>query len=274
MTYRSLDRWRKVAVGIGVTALLAVAPSVAAAETVYNNRPAPLPKNMASVGFEATSTAEFGGEIGFPPLTARRRPTVKVAMSSWACQSGTWGANNCYSLAGSKFTVPVTLNIYEVGPLNSVGALVASVTQSFAMPYRPTASSRCTTGTAKGGYAPPACFHGKLFMITFHLPSVVLPTEKAIVSVAYNTSDYGAKPLRPTPCDSTEAGCPYDSLNVAVTESSEPGPAVGSYPNEEEVDVNSSWNEMYCGNSLATGKFGPSGPCWKREQPVLQVMAG
>ena len=229
MTYRSLDRWRKVAVGIGVTALLAVAPSVAAAETVYNNRPAPLPKNMASVGFEATSTAEFGGEIGFPPLTARRRPTVKVAISSWACQSGTWGANNCYSLAGSKFTVPVTLNIYEVGPLNSVGALVASVTQCLRCPI---ADRQLTLHDRhrERRLCTPACFHGKLFMITFHLPSVVLPTEKAIVSVAYNTSDYGAKPLRPTPCDSTEAGCPYDSLNVAVTESSEPGPAVGFIP--------------------------------------------
>jgi len=274
MTSRSLARWRGVAVGSAVIALVAVAPSVAAAETVFNNRPTPLPKNMASVGFEATSTAEFGGEIGFPPLTARRRPTIKVGMSSWACQSGTWGGNNCYSLGGSKFTQPVTLNIYEVGPLNSVGPLVASVTQSFAMPYRPTASPRCTTGTAKGGYAPPTCYHGKLFFISFHLPNVVLPPEQAIVSVAYNTSDYGAKPQRPAPCDSTVAGCPYDSLNVAVTETSEPGPAVGSYPNEEEVDVNSSWSEMYCGNSLATGTFGLSGPCWKREQPVLQVLAG
>ncbi len=265
--------WRSL-VTLAVMAAAAALPAAASAETVYNNVPSPLPKNMPSVGFEATSTAEFGGEIGLPANTARRKASVVVGMSSWACQSGTWGANNCATTPGSTFSWPLTLNVYEAGAGNTVGALITSVTQTFNMPYRPTASRHCTTGEAKGGYAPPACYHGRLFKVTFKLPAtVVLPPEKAIVTVAYNTSDYGASPQRPQPCDATEAGCPYDSLNVAVKETAEGNPAIGSYPIENEVFVNSKWSEMYCGNALAIEKLGASGPCWPKEQPVLSVKA-
>jgi hypothetical protein len=252
-------------------AVAAIVPATASAEVVYNNFPVPLEKNMSSVGFEATSTAEFGGEVGLPPLTARKNPSIIVGMSTWACQSGTWSDNNCKSAAGSKFLQPVTLNVYEVGPGDTVGSQLASTTTTFEMPYRPSASKHCTTGTAKGGYAPPACFHGKLFKITFKLPGVVLPPEKMIVSVAYNTSNYGANPKGTQPCNATVAGCPYDSLNVAVTEGTTP--TTGTYPDSEEVDVNSQWNEMYCGNAAPVGTFAPSGKCWLNEQPVFEIKA-
>jgi len=270
MDVKCTVRWPRAACVLALLAVAAVLPAAAGAETIYNNFPSPKPKNMASVGFEATSTSEFGGEVGFPALTARRKPTITVGMSSWACQTGTWSNNNCSSAAGSTFQEPVTLNVYEVGPGNTVGTKLLSTTQTFNMPYRPTASKKCTTGEAKGGYGS-SCFHGKLFRITFSLPALVLPPEEAIVSVAYNTSDYGASPQRPQPCDSTEAGCPYDSLNVAVTQGEVP--SVGTYPDPEEVDVNSSWNAMYCGNSMVTGSFGPSGKCWPNEQPVLTIKA-
>jgi len=252
-------------------AAVALLPGAASAETVYNNFPVPLEKNLPSVGFAATSTSEFGGEIGPQALTARRNPTIVVGMSTWACQSGTWYDNNCASTPGSKFSQPVTLSVYEVGAGNTVGAKLISVTKTFAMPYRPKASSKCTTGEAKGGYAPPTCFHGKLFKIKFKLSGFVLPAEEAIISVAYNTTNYGAEPVGPQPCDSTVAGCPYDSLNVAVTEGTTP--TIGTYPDGEEVDVNSKYDQMYCGNSLATGAFGPSGKCWPNEQPVFEVKA-
>lgn len=267
MDMRDIRRWPS-AIGILVAiCCAAIVPSVASAGTVYNNFPSPPEKNLPSVGFEATSTSEFGGEVGLPALTARRNPTITVGMSTWACQSGTWSDNNCKG--SGTFSEPVTLNVYEVGAGDTVGTKLTSVTKTFTMPYRPPASKKCTTGTAKGGYAPPACFHGKLFKIKFKLSGFVLPAEQAIVSVAYNTSDYGSAPQRPQPCNATEAGCPYDSLNVAITEGTTP--SVGSYPDSEEVDINSTYNVMYCGNSLAIGAFGPSGKCWSNEQPVFAI---
>jgi hypothetical protein len=53
--------------------------------------------------------------------------------------------------------------------------------------------------------------------------------KRAIISVAHSTSDYGAEPQRPKPCNSTEAGCPYDSLNVGAEDAPSAG-SPGSYP--------------------------------------------
>jgi len=265
------SRSRAIGVLVTVAAVAAIVPAAGNAEVVYNNFPVPAEKNISSVGFEATSTAELGGEVGLPALTARRNPTVIVGMSTWACQTGTWYDNNCKSAAGSKFTEPVTLNIYEVGPGDTVGAKLASSTATFEMPYRPSASKHCTTGDAKGGYAPPACFHGKLFKIKFKLSGFVLPAEEVLVSVSYNTSDFGPSPQGAQPCKSTIAGCPYDSLNVAVTEGTTP--VIGTYPDPEEVDVNSQWDAMYCGNNTLLGTFAPSGKCWPNEQPVFEIKA-
>jgi hypothetical protein len=262
-------------------AILALAAGSASAETVYSNIPSPLPGNVVSVGFEATSTAEFGGMVAFPAETARARPTVTVGMSSWACQSGTWGNNTCATVPGAKFSEPVTLNIYEVGPDNEPGAKVATMTETFEMPYRPTASKKCTTGEAEGGwYHIGSCFHGKLFKIKFSgapLNKVVLPSEEAIISVAYNTSDYGAEPQRPKPCDGEPQGCPYDSLNLALASGA---PTIGSDPllSQEEVYVNSKWSEMYCAG-VTPGSFELSGTCphtsqsWEDYQPMIEVRA-
>ncbi len=276
------DRVAKSAVSMLIAvAILALAAGSASAETVYSNVPTPLPGNVPSVGFEATSTSELGGMVAFPSETARARPTVTVGMSSWACQSGTWGNNTCETASGAKFTEPVTLNIYEVGPDNEPGAKVATMTETFAMPYRPTASKKCTTGEAEGGwYHDGGCFHGRLFKIKFSgepLNKTVLPSEEAIISVAYNTSDYGAEPQRPKSCDGEVAGCPYDSLNLALASGA---PTIGSDPllSLEEIYVNSKWPEMYCGSGVP-GSFGLSGTChgspqsWESYQPMIEVRA-
>ena len=47
------------------TAALALAAGTASAGTVYNNIPKPIPGNVASLGFEATQTSEFGGQVQF-----------------------------------------------------------------------------------------------------------------------------------------------------------------------------------------------------------------
>ncbi len=282
MSEAMFGRAARSAVAICVAGVaLALTAGSASAETVYSNVPNPLPGNVTSVGFEATSTSEFGGMVAFPAETARARPTVTIGMSSWACQSGTWGNNTCATASGAKFTEPVTLSIYEVGPDNTPGAEVATMTETFEMPYRPTASKKCTTGEAEGGwYRDGTCFHGKLFKIKFSgapLNKIVLPSEEAIISVAYNTSDYGAEPQRPKQCDGEPQGCPYDSLNLALASGA---PTIGSDPllAREEVYVNSKWSEMYCAG-VTPGSFELSGTCpgtsqsWEDYEPMIEVRA-
>jgi hypothetical protein len=259
---------------LAATAVLAVVAGAASAEqtVVYNNIPSPFPGNFASVGNEAYSMTEFGGQVEFGG-TARKNPTVVVAMSSWACQSGNWYEKTCVSEKGSKFEVPVTFSVYSVGGGNAVGSLLARASKTFKMPYRPSGSPKCTGEQAGSWYGMGKCFHGKAFKIALPLKVVKLPS-KAIVSVSYDTSHHGPSPIgEAAPCYGTSAGCPYDSLNVALIEPSEGGATVGAQPTGD-VYVNSTYSEMFCAGGSA-GTFGPAScpAFWEGDQAGITVKA-
>jgi hypothetical protein len=219
---------------------------------IYSNLPSPLPGNVPSEAMEATSSSEFGGEVELAGPTLNNTK-VTVALSSWACQSGGAEDGSCVSAAGAKFEWPVTLHVYTAGPGDSVGTQIASLTKKFKMPYRPSANATCTGNPDLGGWKRMGvCYHGKLFKITFVLKGVSIPS-KAIVSVAYNTSDYGAVPQRPQPCNTEPGGCPYDSLNVGGFEGP---PSVGSDPQPNSDYISSTWTGAYCDAGTAgTGSF-------------------
>ena len=232
------------------TAVLLITAGVAnaAAEGVYNNIPTPFPGNLPSWGFQATQTSEFGGQVHLAG-SDRKNPTVTVTMSSWACVTGTWNGNNCATPKGRKFGWPVTISLYQVGPENSVGPLIAKASKRFKMPYRPSASPECTGEFAGEWYsvASASCFNGRAFKIKLGLKVAKLP-ENVIIGVAYNTTTYGAEPQGTQPCSSSSAGCPYDSLNVAIREAGEGGPSVGSDPAPADDYVNSTTASNYCEN--------------------------
>jgi hypothetical protein len=267
---------RSSALGVLVLVAAVVFGSGAASattQTIYKNIPVTLPGNTVSQGFECCQTSEFGGMVKFPENTPRRNPTVKIGLSSWACVFGEAEGNNCETPAASnKFKKSVTLNIYSVGAGNSVGSKLITKTQEFSMPYRPTASSKCTTGESKGGWYGPdgnggkACFHGKLFFITFKTTGL-LPESSAIITVTYNTRDYGYSP--------TGVSSPADSLNVALTSPSAPfgPPSVGEYGNPKEDYAYSFYEheDPMCGGAL--GVLNPTGPCDEGYQPLISVVA-
>jgi hypothetical protein len=174
--------------------------------TIYNSVPSPLPPNLPSLGYEATSTSEFGDYIRFAS-TKGNLTTVTVTMSDWALHSS-------YPTTGDStgWNHDVTLNIYAVdhtGSIPALGALLESATQTFKMLWRPEADPTCPGGTAwRAGDG--QCYNGLAFNITFDLTSlnVVLPSE-IIYGIAYNTADYGPTPIR-------QPG-PYNSLNVGLS---------------------------------------------------------
>ncbi len=255
MSGRIPGRAARLAVAIlAATALSAVAAwAASASEVIYNNIPSPFPGNVVSQAFEATSTSEFGGQVEFA-ATARKNPVVTVVMSSWACETGNWYEHTCVTTPGAKFEWPVTFSIYEAGPGNAVGQKIAAGSKVFKMPYRPSGSPKCTGEYAGGWYGMGRCWHGKAFKISLPLKVAKLPA-KAIISVAYDTSDYGTTPQRPQPCNSTSAGCPYDSLNVGLREASEPGTQVGGNL-AGDAYISSTWTGAYCdGGAGGTGFF-------------------
>ncbi|MHC1739938.1 MAG: hypothetical protein AB9897_02375 [Anaerolineaceae bacterium] len=196
----------------------------AASEIVYNSLLEPLPGNVASVGFQATQTSEFGDYIHLGG-TNRLLKTVTVTMSTWALQSSYYPALD----HPGGWDHPITLNIYNVvegSPLNSVGSLIATKTQTFTIPWRPEADPTCGTPTqwrASNG----TCYNGYAFNITFDLSSLlsVLPND-IVVGIAFNTNTWGYSPIG--------LPGPYESLNVGA----EGLATVGTDDNTDNVFMN------------------------------------
>lgn len=215
--------------------LVAVGVVKATSNVIYSSIPDLIPGNVPSIGYEATSTSEFGGQLEFVGLE-RYNPTITVLMSSWACQSGHWTKTDCFSEPNSTFSHPITLNVYGVEADNSVGSLIVSKTQTFDLFYRPSSDvEKCGDGRWWDGNI---CLNGYAFPISFNLTGVSLP-DKVIVSVSYNTSHYGLTPLgNNTPCYGTTEGCPYDSLNVGTYPNALVGTAL---PSVDDAYLDSTW---------------------------------
>jgi hypothetical protein len=290
---------RLIAPILAAAAVLAMAAAAdATPTTIYDNMPSSLPGSYPSLGYECCQVSEFGGEVEFakPPVgKVWKNPKVTAVLDVWACQEGNISNEDCKTEKGAKFEWPIRFSVYEVGPGNSVGTKIAAGSKVFKIRYRPSVSPICNaTQFDKGGWydrKEGACYHGYATKITLPLKLAKLP-EKAIISIAYNTSNYGAQPQYPQPCNSEEQGCPYDSLNVAVHEPGEaeagecsgvcnggPGegtkPAVGSDPDLSEDFLASTSGAYFCAphETNNNGVFGPTGPCWNEEQPVLKVVA-
>ena len=187
-----------------------VASSAIGASVVYNAIPSSLPPNVASLGFEAQSTSEFGDYVHLSTTNPNRvLNAVTVTMSDWALHSD-YLTDARYSPTSATWSHPITLNVYSshLGFNGAPDTLLATKTQDVTIPWRPVADPTCATPTAwRAGNG--QCYNGVAFNATFDLSSlnVTLPGD-VIVGVAYNTADYGNAPIH--------MPGPYNSLNVGV----------------------------------------------------------
>ena len=203
------------------------------------------------------------------------------ALGIWGAVAGAGGAAGV--LLGGILTSglswrwvlePITVNVHNANADNSMGSLIATDTQTFEIPYRPSADpTDCpNSGTTNGTqwFDGVKCDNGLATNVGWDLSSATLTLpSKVIVSLAYNTSDYGYQPYGDsTPCHATSAGCPYDSLNVAVTAP----PSVGSDPTPDGAYLNSTTADSYGdGGAGGTGifRYDPTG--WTGYQPAIEV---
>lgn len=242
-------------------------------QVIYDSTVSPLPGNLPSVGAEAYAFNEFGDGVTFAG-TSRNLLSVTVTLSSWGCQSGHWYSGDCVTTPGATFTVPITFNIYNAG--NPVpGSQIATLTQTFSVPYRPSAdSANCTDGRWYDA-ASGTCFNGLAHNITFDFSSqnVLLPNS-VVYGIVYNTTSYGPSPIGTSAtCFTDSGGCPYDSLNIALA----PVVTVGTKPFFNTVYQNSSIGAEYCDGGLGgTGTFrldSPTAACWAGYVPAAQFTA-
>jgi hypothetical protein len=221
---------------------------------VYSDIPSPLPESLPAEGFQAASAAEFGGAVHLAG-SARSNPLVNVVLDSYGCESGT--GTTCVTTAGSAFSLPITLNVHALDADGSVGALVASYTNTFEIPYRPSADPSCT-GSEAGDYlgSDGSCHASIADDIKFDLGGqrVTLPDD-AVVSVALNTTTYGYQPQGTQfPCHGTIDLCGYDRLNIGLVPSTTE-PSIGSQPQPSTIYENTALRTVNANGTLNV--FGP-----------------
>src|ERR1700740_252367 len=236
MAARNLARASAVAVLV-CGALAGLAGTAVGARVLYNNIPKKTPA-LPALGFECCQVKQFGGAVKFVEQPRKKNQdvfTINVGMDEYNCEHGSWYTNGkpeCItSNPPATFSLPVTLRVNNLGPGNAVGELLAEETKTFNMPYRPSQNNEKCQG-AHGTEGPEnfgawynkkthECYIDNFFTISYTLPIANLQ-EKAIISVAFNTTTYGEPPAGTQPCDSENNGfgpednCPYDSLNVGV----------------------------------------------------------
>jgi hypothetical protein len=174
--------------------------------TVYDSTIAPLPGNTYSFAYEATGTYEFGNEIR-PVASTSPLDTVVVDMSSWACQTGS-GAT-CVTTPGATFPATIKFDIFD--PASPTAAAIATDTQTFKIPFRPSSGTCPSDATAWLDATTNTCNHGLLTPITFNFSSqdFVLPST-LVYGIEFSTADYG-------PAKTSDESAPYNSLNVGLS---------------------------------------------------------
>jgi len=183
---------------------------LARGSTLYSNLPVPQPPNAPSLGYEANSTAEFGDIVGFASGAHFAIDSVTVAMSNWAYESE-WEALG----ASAGYSIPLTLNLYDVGPGNTVGSRIATETVDAFIPWRPQPDpADCASSAYRASNG--VCYNGALSTVTFTFSRLSVPSQ-IIYGLSFNTTDHGYSP--------TGVSGPYDELNFALAST---GALVGS----------------------------------------------
>jgi hypothetical protein len=256
-----------IVIAIGALAIGAATASAAPAKVVYSNlNTVPSMVNgkpNEDTYSEAPFDFPFGGMVEFS-----HRPGVIKSLTaqvdSFTCEHGIYNLENCYTgHPTKKFSYELTAKIYEVGAGEEPGALVASSTERFKIPYRPTTNALICPATPEGkGFGPNCDVGGYLATVKFKrfAPAAVLP-ERAIIMITStgtdSPNDVVNVGLQTSYKEWDEALGPGEEGFVGEPPVNEGKPAVGEDPLPEDAFVS---------GALSAGG-------WEGYQPVFQVLA-
>ena len=229
-------------------------------EVIYDSLIYPQPPNVPSQPFQAQQVFEFGDHIAFGN-TARIATKVTVLMSAFAVRSA-------YPSVGdvTGWTHPITLKLYNVNAGPVPGAVIAAVTQSFRIPWRPAGDPTCPNVYGQFGWraGDNSCNNGLAFPIVFDLTGMNVTLPNAIIyGISYNTQSYGVAPLG--------VDGPYNGLNAGAEGVV---PSVGTDVNPSGVFLHSITPGVYCdGGSGGAGTFREDSSCWVGYVPNVRFEA-
>jgi hypothetical protein len=251
---------------LALVAIILTVPFAHAQQTIFDNIPDTLAPNYSSLGYEATSTSEWGTQVNVGG-SSWNLDSATVTMSTWAGRDDSAFGGPNYAAMGignaTGYNYTLTFNVYAAVAGGSItpGALLGYDTQTFHIPWRPVATGVDSTAPyyTVGGNN----YHGYAFNVTFDLSSlgIVVPNQ-FVWTVSYNTADYGQMP--------NHIAGPWNSLNVGA-EGIDP-PSVGSYTNPDVTLLNSSWIGAYGDPSNGAG-FLHTDPTWTGYQTMGKITA-
>lgn len=224
---------------------------------LYDSLVTPLPQDMFSEAFTATSTSEFGQEINLASAGANLSSVV-VTLSDWACGNGNAG-NDCVTTPGETFPLPVTLDIYAAPatPSTALGMPIASDTQNFQIPFRPSEDDTHCLGPnldnpgATPGYPNGEWYNGSTCSvdlnsnITFNAADFTGSVSSLPGELVYGIS----YPTTSTPAQSLNVAVSDDTGNAGTT-----NVTVGSDAITGDF-LDSSYQDSYCAASQVPGTF-------------------
>lgn len=247
-------------------------PQVQSSTAAYDAIGTGLPNHFSSLGFEASATKEFGDLVELAP-GSHVLDSMTVEMVDWGCQSGAWNTNDCVSAPNSTFSHPLTFTIYAAGGTAlapTVGAPLATVTQSVNIPFRPSADPACTGADAGKWLDGEVCRNGFAFPVTLNFPGDVALPNAVIWTVAYNTSDYGAVPIGATCVAGTN--CAYDALNVGAYSRGSSTAFSGVDLNDDSVFISSTQSGTYCNPPTTLDVLQFDAGCWDGFRPMGKIV--
>ena len=241
---------------------------------VYDSITNPLPPDWWSLS-KSTGMTAFGNEVNL--ATSAALSNVVVAMDSQACQSGT--NTTCTTTPGATFQEPITLSIYNAASGDIPGSLITSDTETFNIPYRPSAADIASTGyCAPGTYnwsgnentgaewydaADGNCYYGIDYAATFNnfSPANVTLPSTVVYGISYDETHPSGGPadslnvLMSNEASSVTVGSDTDPGNVFVSASSpSPGNALGAPTGEITCsNVGTTFEQYSTAVSQATG---------------------
>lgn len=259
-------RLAAVAVALAVVAINAASAN-ASVKTVYSNFNTVQPTVNGHPNEDTYSAAAFefpfGGIVAFSPRPGGLK-SIAAEIDSFTCEHGTYSLENCYTANPSKkFSYELTASIYEVKEGDDEGALVASSTEKFKIPYRPTTNVSCPATPEGKGFGVNCDVGGYLATVDFKKfsPSRAVLPERAIVVITDTPSDEASDVvnvgLQTSYKEWDEALGPGDAGFISEEPANGGVPSVGTDPFPEDAFVH---------GELAEGG-------WAGYQPVLRVLA-
>ncbi|CAN5431968.1 hypothetical protein BH10ACT3_BH10ACT3_04360 [soil metagenome] len=252
---------------IGLSACGMTPPPAATPVVVFDNSPAAVASSYQSLGYAATSTKELGDLVQLDG-TARKLTSAKLTLVTWAYQSApinsAWCTNhqlNCDALTG--WDQPVKVTIYAAGGTNAaptLGAVLGTATATVRVPWRPEPDPDCPENRWKD--ADGVCNNGLAFEADVNFASSFTAPDEVIFGISYNTTNYGATPYG-------GPGGPYDSLNVALSDSDFVG-------NDKQPNI-AFWNTSFPGFYTDGGAAGVgifrADTGWAGQEPMIELYA-